>query len=166
MIQYCKKNLEEIKSLLQVLPKEHYTFPVAILSNATIGEHVRHILEFYKCLIDGIACDVVNYDERKRDKRIQTDAAFASYFIQDLVLKLDGIHTDKPLYLDGNYSYENGEAVKIPSSLFRELTYCLEHSIHHQALIKVALVQLEGVSLIDETFGVAPATIRFQKSEN
>ena len=68
MIQYCKKNLEEIKSLLQVLPKEHYTFPVAILSNATIGEHVRHILEFYKCLIDGIACDVVNYDERKRDK--------------------------------------------------------------------------------------------------
>lgn len=166
MIQYCKKNLEEIKALLQILPREQFTFPVAILSNATIGEHVRHILEFYKCLIDGLENNVVNYDNRERDKRIQTDTAFANSCIEDLLIKLDNIDADKTLYLDGNYSFENDKVCKIPSSLYRELTYCLEHSIHHQALIKVALVQLEGASLIDDTFGVAPATIRFQKSEN
>lgn len=45
----------------------------------------------------------------------------------------------------------------------RELAYCLEHSIHHQALIKVGLKEQNIENLIDENFGVAPATIRHKQ---
>jgi hypothetical protein len=46
------------------------------------------------------------------------------------------------------------------------LAYCLEHTIHHQALIKIGLMELNLIHLIDQHFGVAPATIRFKKTAN
>lgn len=55
-----------------------------------------------------------------------------------------------------------GEAISISTNYYRELVYNLEHCIHHQALIKVALLQLNHVT-IDENFGVARSTIEYRK---
>jgi hypothetical protein len=49
----------------------------------------------------------------------------------------------------------------IPSFYFRELLYNLEHCIHHQALIKVALLDMPHICISD-TFGVAPSTIQYR----
>ncbi len=47
MTQYCKQNLLELKELLQKLSEEQYSRPSEILSGASIGQHLRHVLEFY-----------------------------------------------------------------------------------------------------------------------
>jgi hypothetical protein len=39
----------------------------------------------------------------------------------------------------------DNEEVRIESNYFRELLYNLEHCIHHQALIKVAVLQSETI---------------------
>ena len=55
----------------------------------------------------------------------------------------------------------DGEELNIDSNYFRELLYNLEHCIHHQALIKVAVLQLEHLQ-IDADFGVARSTIEYR----
>jgi hypothetical protein len=46
------------------------------LSSATIGEHTRHVIEMFQCLLNNYESGVVNYDERARDIVLQTDTNF------------------------------------------------------------------------------------------
>ncbi len=158
----CIANLNEIKELLHQLQDEEYQYKSPILSGATIGQHVRHILEFYSCLLRGLESEIINYDKRERDLEIETCKASAINLIDAIISKLIFINNDKSLKLAGNFtvSKENGDHF-LNTSLNRELAYNLEHSIHHQALIKVGLKELCLEPLIDGNFGVAAATIRF-----
>lgn len=162
MTNYCVEDLLKMRSLLLKLEDRDYTHASHLLSGATIGQHIRHILEFYSCLLH-IGDDLsVNYDERKRDKDTECHRTVAIHQIDQLVIELGRISEDYPLILKGNYSSDpQTRTSTVDSSLFRELAYNLEHSIHHQALIKITLKERELDHLINERFGVAPATIRF-----
>ena len=94
---------------------------------------------------------------------IETDIDFAIEMLNSIYSVLEINIIDKHLILEGNFAASESKDTHINTTLFRELTYCLEHSIHHQALIKVGLLELNSVSFIDETFGLAPATIRYKK---
>lgn len=163
MKTYCKENLSEIKALLLQLTNAQYTYASKLLSDATIGQHVRHILEFYQSVLKGIDIKVVNYDNRNRNLSIETDRDFAIQIINDINAVLSFEIQDEPFILVGNFSSDPGKQMQIQTTLYRELAYCLEHSIHHQALIKVGLLELNSASFIDEKFGLAPATIRYKK---
>lgn len=163
MKTYCKENLSEINALLLQLSNAQYTYSCKLLSDATIGQHVRHILEFYQSVLKGLDIKVVNYDNRERNLSIETDRNFAIQVINNINYFLALDIQDETIILEGNFSSEPGNKTQIQTTLFRELAYCLEHSIHHQALIKVGLLELNSASFIDETFGLAPATIRYKK---
>ena len=150
------KALNELSVLVSQLSNEDYSSPCHDLSNATIGEHTRHIIEMFQCLENQYETGIVNYDHRKRDYRIQTNTAFAKDCIDTILnqvdkpnknLQLQQIVEDEELLIDSNYQ--------------RELLYNLEHCIHHQALIKVAIIQLKTIE-IDQNFGVARSTIEYR----
>ncbi len=46
------------------------------------------------------------------------------------------------------------------------MVYNIEHCIHHQALIKVALNEMEANHLINKNFGMAPSTIQYREIQN
>lgn len=163
MKTFCQENLNEIKNVLLQLKSEQYQFPSQTMFGATIGQHVRHILEFYQSAFKGLKTGVVNYDKRERSLLIETETAHAIHVIDNIIRDLKQVKDDKSLILEGDFSAEAGTEIKIETSFFRELAYCLEHSIHHQALIKVGLLELNSLSCINDTFGLAPATIRFRK---
>jgi len=94
---------------------------------------------------------------------IETDKDVAIEMIDTICSKLAMDLTGTLCFLEGNFSANEGNENQIKTTIFRELAYCLEHSIHHQALIKVGLLELNIASFIDETFGLAPATIRYKK---
>ena len=98
----------------------------------------------------------MNYDRRNRDYRIQTDTHFALQCIADIKKQLE--KENKKLLLE---QIVDEEELHIESNYFRELLYNLEHCIHHQALIKVAVLQLEHLQ-IDANFGVARSTIEYR----
>jgi uncharacterized damage-inducible protein DinB len=162
MTQYCKQNLLELKELLQKLSEEQYSRPSEILSGASIGQHLRHVLEFYSCLIESLESGIINYDNRKRSKQVETNPSAAITAIDNIISVLDGGLKCVDLTLQGNFGAIGGTIVSIRSSVYRELAYNLEHSIHHQALIKVGLKEQGIERLIGAGFGVAPATIRFK----
>ena len=75
----------------------------------------------------------------------------------DLILN----QLDKPNKFIQLQQFIDGEEILIESNYHRELLYNLEHCIHHQALIKVAILQLENI-LVNDNFGVARSTIEYR----
>jgi len=163
MIGYCKENLQEIKTLIGSFKEEHYQYRSQLLSDATIGQHVRHILEFYLCVINGDSQGLVNYDNRERDINLEQDPGFAMSCIDKICIDIQRLNTEQELQLAGNFSSVGKTLKTIRTSIDRELAYCLEHSIHHQAFIKIGLIEQKLDHLINEGFGVAPATIRHKQ---
>lgn len=165
MLNSCIQNLKEIQSLCERMVPEEYTFHQNILSEASIGQHIRHIIELYQAVADAYTTKIVNYDARKRNPLIQEKPTIAAEEIGRLIQFLEKSPEDKIVKLEGNFSTDSSKPSQLNSSLYRELAYNLEHAIHHQALIKIGLIQLSLQHLIDENFGVAPATIRYRKQQ-
>ncbi len=164
MIKQVITNLIETRELLNNLNTAQYSRKLEILTNVSIGEHVRHILEFYQCLFKGLESKTVNYDSRQRDARLATDLGFASTAINNIITNLRKIKSDFTLTFVANYSTSIDERYELlNSSFYRELAYNLEHSIHHQALIKVAITEMKLTGLVKSTFGYAPSTLKYIK---
>lgn len=151
------KCLDELSGLLRQLTNDAYAKPCPALSEASIGEHTRHIVEMFQGLLNSYASGEVNYDNRRRDLALQTDTAAALLAIASVRATID--RPNKRIALR---QVIDGEELLIDSNYHRELLYNLEHCIHHQALIKVAVLQCDDV-LIGEEFGVARSTIEYRK---
>ncbi len=161
LILHNIKKLNEIKSLLQEFPQDLYAEPKDILSNATIGQHFRHILEFYFCLEKGVKTGIVCYDERARNVLIETYVTHAVTSIEQSISFLNSLAADHSLKMKANYATAE-EQTMIQTSLLRELAYALDHTIHHMAIIKIALSAEKNDIKLDRNFGVAPSTIRYK----
>lgn len=149
-------SLNELVVLLDQLSDSEYSKQCPQLSNATIGEHTRHIIEMFQCLENFYDAGLVNYDKRERNILIQSSTEFAKSKIVDIQNNLD--KPNKKIELQ---QIIDDEEIRIDSNYHRELLYNLEHCIHHQALIKVAILQCENIQ-IDANFGVARSTIEYR----
>ena len=76
--QACNHIQTQLSSLLEDLTAEQYTKPAVVLNNNTIGQHLRHTVEFFICLEEGAKRGVVNYDKRSHDKLIESDKFIAT----------------------------------------------------------------------------------------
>lgn len=149
--------LNELKKVLFQLSVENYTQPIQNLGNSSIGQHNRHVIELFQCLMTGYETGVINYDNRNRNYLIESNIEYANQTIDLIICDLE--KPNKSITLE---QFLNGELVTIETNYFRELLYNLEHCIHHQALIKVALYDMNEVT-VDASFGVAPSTIEYKK---
>ncbi|AIG29598.1 hypothetical protein IA01_03525 [Flavobacterium psychrophilum] len=152
-----RDTLEKLKDLINQLSNEDFVLPILYLGNSSIGEHSRHIIEMFQCLLNSYKSGLLNYDDRQRNNLIQTDTNFAIQTIENIINSIE--RENKNIALN-QMLYEN--QVSIQTNYFRELLYNLEHCIHHQALIKVAVFQLENIK-VTENFGIAPSTIEYKK---
>jgi len=153
-----------MKNMLFLLEENTFVEPRTYLNNSTIGQHFRHIIEFYNCLLDQLSGGEICYDSRKRDMNLETNIDFAHQTIDDLSLHLSLIKGNAPLKLIAGYDTQSGRKEILPSSLQRELAYLLDHTIHHLAIVKIMLT-LEGIP-VSGNFGAAPYTLRFQNRNN
>lgn len=163
MIAYCLDNLLQIKELTSNICNDNYKQPCQQLFNSTIGQHVRHALEFYICLFKGLENGIVNYDERQRQFDLETNTEVVYTMIKTIENQLKAVSANIPLEIKANYTEDSEDEVCMQSSLYRELGFCLEHSVHHLALVKTGLKELNCLDLIDRNFGIAPSTLRHQK---
>lgn len=149
--------VEQLRQVLNALDSIAYTKPCNSLSAASIGQHTRHIIDMFSKLEIGYKSGVVNYDQRERDATIETDPNYALMKMAQLVSNLP----QDDIRLRIQSQHPKGE-VFLDSTAYREVLYCLEHCIHHMALIKVGLLEL-GFDTIPENFGVAYSTIAYKQ---
>ncbi len=150
----------QLTDTLNQLSNEEYTRRSKIIMNATIGQHVRHIIELFQCLEKGYQTGTVNYEKRKRDYRIETEKELAVSLLKDIYRHIE--KPNKAITLEAEDYCDDVQVVSIPSNYYRELAYNLEHTIHHMALIRVGVNEVSEVELPDE-FGVAYSTIKYRQ---
>ena len=150
----------QLTETLSQLSNEEYVQPGKILINATIGQHVRHIIELFQCLEKGYDTGIVNYEKRKRDHQIETNKELASLQLKEICQNLG--KENKDILLETEDHGDPMQIVLIPSNYYRELAYNLEHTIHHMALIRVGVNEVSSIELPEE-FGVAYSTIKYRK---
>jgi len=156
------KQLLNVKSILFQINELDYTLPLSSLKNATIGKHVRHIIEFYQCLLFRNFESTVNYDCRKRNLLLEENLKYTEDIITEIIDKIELIHSNERLLLISEY---DSQQIEMESSLFRELTYNIEHTVHHLAIIGIAIpVHLSYINLL-ENFGYADSTVKYSKSK-
>ena len=151
----------QLAGSMEQLSPQQYTLPCKNLTNSTIGQHVRHIIEMFQCLELGYQSGTVNYEKRKRDQQIETDKQFALGLLKEIHAGLD--KKDKSLMLEGVYNDDSAHLMQFATNYYREIVYNLEHTIHHMALIRVGLKELTSMDLPD-SYGMASATVKHKKS--
>ncbi|MCR9249823.1 MAG: DinB family protein [bacterium] len=156
--------LYQLETVVEQLKEEDFSKPLQILSDASLGQHVRHTLEFFICLVDARNEGVINYDNRKHDKVIEQDKSMALSVIKSMrefVMNVDG---NIELRLDMSYGFEQGdeEILSVKSNLLRELAYNIEHAVHHMALLKIGVATEFTYVKLPEHFGVASSTVRYK----
>ncbi|MCW5980396.1 MAG: hypothetical protein KIT09_20100 [Bryobacteraceae bacterium] len=129
-----------------------------------VGGHLRHILEFYQCAIEGFGNGAIDYDARKRNRAIETDKFAAEAAIRSLLRQLDGLAgaRDEVIWVSIEDAGDELPGERMASSVSRELQFLRSHTIHHFAVMTPDLRTL-GTPL-DETFGMAPSTLRYLAS--
>jgi hypothetical protein len=127
------------------------------------GGHLRHILEFYQCFLDGLATAHIDYDARRRDPSLEQSRIAASSAILSVIRELETSRWLRESFIVW-VRMEDAGATQVQdcfmeSSVSRELQVLSSHTIHHFALIAITL-RLHGVDM-DPEFGMAPSTLTY-----
>ena len=104
------------------------------LNNETIGKHVRHIIDFYLCFINGIKIKFIDYDTRERNKKVENNKEYAIKTILAIINLLKNSYLNTPITINLNLSITKSS---LNSSIERELMYIADHAIHHGHIIQL-----------------------------
>lgn len=150
----------QLSGSIDQLSAEAYQRPCITL-NASIGQHTRHIIEGYISLLNGYAGGLVNYENRKRDIRTQTDKDYALGLMSRIIQQLE--KDDKELQLHAGPAADDELVCTVKTNYYREIIYNIEHCVHHMALIRIGINEVSDITL-PEDFGVASSTIKYRRS--
>lgn len=154
--------LEQALKLLAMLPEGAYTEKADRAFGASVGDHLRHALDHYLALEQGLPGGRIDYEARARDPGIATNPEVAKGVIAEVRAFLESLEArgDAGLLVRP----DNGEDPDTSSTLARELNFLLSHTVHHFALI--ALICAERGHALPADFGMAPSTLRYQASRD
>src|SRR5689334_10682343 len=80
--------LPQALRLLKRLDDAAYSTTPPGLAPHRAGAHLRHIVEFYQCFLEGLPSSHIDYDARRRDESIECDRASASAAIWSIITSL------------------------------------------------------------------------------
>jgi uncharacterized damage-inducible protein DinB len=161
--QACSGILTQLTDVVTQINEHDFTRPSETLGSSTIGQHIRHTLEFFICFEHGYSNGVINYDKRAHDKLIESDKYIALSAIER-IRNFIGTFTDKPLKLEVGYDRVNDNFVTIETTSTRELVYNIEHAVHHMAIMKIGIREIASYIKLAPDFGIAASTIRYKES--
>jgi hypothetical protein len=154
----CAELLEQARELVLKLDADVFARG-GPAGSASVGAHLRHCLEAFESLFAGLARGRVNYDDRRRDARVENEPLIALERIEALrAVLLDEItlRPDAPLRARADEpELPPGEGF-VASTLARELRALASHSVHHFAVMALQL-RVAGIP-VDTRFGVARST--------
>jgi hypothetical protein len=156
--------IEEIAEVLGRLTDHEYCEQLTVLSNATIGQHVRHIAEFFQAIAGSTPSGQICYDNRRRSTELEVDRLYMISTLADLRNTLGRLNPETPVTVQAYPEFETMVSVSFQSTTGREILFAFEHSIHHLALIRIGIEQNFAHVRLPENFGIAPTTVRFRKS--
>ncbi|MDD9893589.1 MAG: hypothetical protein OXT49_08810 [Gammaproteobacteria bacterium] len=158
LIQFNCQLLKQARDVIKAVDNTELEF------SAMVGPHLRHVIEHYQLLLEGVETGQVDYERRTRGGCIESDPEAAL----SAIAELEDALTHRPLPMDAPIKAEfavgmvGEEQMAAQSSLGRELQFVGLHAIHHYAFVALALK--EAHIALPDGFGIAPGTRRYTTS--
>ena len=151
--------------LLGRISPETYSQPLPLFNGSSIGQHFRHIVDFYGCLQRGVNEGRVDYAQRQRDARVETEPDYAALILTEFMRQLEAAVEIAAVEVVADFSSELNETRPVvQSTVGREMMYAYDHAVHHLAMIKMGLKATAPTLEIDKNLGVAPSTVKHWRS--
>ena len=160
----CIHILDQLANLVHQIDEKDFVRPSEALSTSTIGQHLRHTLEFFFCFEQGFQSGLVNYDRRAHDKLIETDKFIAINSISKIKSFIEKLNAARPLKLEVGYDLAREEFVTVETNSTRELVYNIEHAVHHMAIMKIGIREVASYVKLPSDFGIAASTVRYKET--
>ena len=154
----------QMSALLARLPLYVYTQPVSLFHGSTVGQHFRHILEFYTCLLEGCDAAYVDYSSRQRNDAISEDPLTALSVLETVVQAIPELNVSQILQVESEFTDTDTKRPAYPSSIGRELQYAFDHAVHHLAIIRMGIEAHFPEVPVEADLGVAPSTLKHRRT--
>lgn len=155
--------LDRALAFVDAIDDDGFRIPDPSLDLAAPGSHLRHVLDFVRCVVDGIRLGRIDYDLRPRDERIERDRSFARFEIGTQRRRLAALATLPPTRrVMVRAECEDADGPWSESTFHRELLFLQSHTVHHFALIALHAKRLHLD--VGDDFGVAPSTLRHRRA--
>lgn len=163
LLQAAEEVLVQGRELLGSLAADSYSRKSTGVFAASVGEHYRHVLDHFRCLLEGLPGESLDYDRRQRQKRLEADRDYALAMTEFMLHELWQIpHPvfEQEIAVTYSVGYHGSRPETMTSTVARELAFCIGHAVHHYAIIRMLCAEM-GAQLTPE-FGIAPSTVKHQ----
>lgn len=157
--------IRQIRQVIAQIEPDAYRHALPEFEGSSLGQHFRHILEFFQCLEDGVQSGTVDYAARNRNPIYETNPEIASAAFEAFSHALPDLDLSQAVQVRAEFGSDERPCYE--STLGRELLFIYDHAIHHLAIIKIGLIcRFPNVS-IEKDLGVSPSTVKARsKVEN
>lgn len=157
MIDAIEKNLQRGIKLLNSISDEQYSDTSSPPYYSSIGAHMRHILDVFSCIFNGLASKQVDFSKRERNVLAEQQTAIGIDYFNEVIQKLHGLNPeDFDMVITVKDDLGMGK-VTMKYTLESALCQAHSHAIHHFSSIGFIINQL-GLELPDNDFGYNPTT--------
>ena len=159
MIEAIEKNLLRGIKLLNCISDNEYSNTTIAPYYSSIGGHMRHILDVFDCLFEGLPTNDINLINRKRNELAEQYTKNGIEYFEDVLKNLNKLEKedfDRIVKVTDDLGMG---LVTVNYTLAAILIQAHSHAIHHFASVGYVISQL-GINLPDEDFGFNPTTPR------
>lgn len=158
MIEAIKKNLERGVDLLNYISDEDYSNTTIAPYYSSIGGHMRHVLDVFDCIFEGLNSNSINLINRKRNEKAENFTAAGITYFNEVIQQLQNLSNEEEYNKMVTVTDDLGLGVVTANyTLSAILIQAHSHAIHHFASVGYIISQL-GIELPDEDFGFNPTT--------
>jgi uncharacterized damage-inducible protein DinB len=160
------ETVKQASSFLQDLSAESYQVVITPHFASSAGVHMRHILDHYLALIEGLDRGLVNYNKRNRYSQVETCPQTALTQWQKIaawLTQISQMDADLPLTVVSETSVIETQNATVQSTLARELVFVSSHAVHHFSLLAVISSLLGNQQQLN--LGIAPTTATYLRQQ-
>jgi uncharacterized damage-inducible protein DinB len=157
MIEVIESNLEKGFHLLNTISEEQYKNSTVQPYKSSIGTHIRHVMDMFECIFDGLELGEIDLTARKRNKDAEDILPIGKEYMRTIISKVSELDTKqlkRLVYVTDDLGSGKIRAEYTLSAIFIQAH---SHAIHHYASIGYIIHQL-SIELPDNTFGFNPTT--------
>ena len=157
MISAIIQNLNRGVSLLSYINDDEYSNNSTAPYYSSIGIHMRHILDVFSCIFDGLESRQIDLTARQRNELAENKVRVGLSYFDTVIAKLKEVEVeDLDLVVEVKDDLGLG-LVTANYTLAAALIQAHSHAIHHYAIINYILNRLD-ITIMDESFGYNPTT--------
>jgi uncharacterized damage-inducible protein DinB len=157
MIDAIEKNLHRGIQLLNCISDDEYNNATIAPYYSSIGVHMRHILDVFDCVFDGLESGSINLINRKRNELAENYTQHGIAYYKEILRRLkllENADFNKIVMVTDDLGLG---IVSANYTLGGILIQAHSHAIHHFASVGYVISQL-GIALPDIDFGFNPTT--------